>query len=160
MAPPAHPHPGGGRAGGGGARSRRPRAGQPGPCRHGRDRPRHREPEVRAVASLPERRGFALCWLVDHGLEEPEALFDPDDVSSFVDVLAHRLVTQGIDELCDTLALAGDHERQVALIGGLWRSPSPATELVLAALGETHPVKVVAKAARKALFKRRSWNAL
>ncbi len=117
-------------------------------------------PEVRALASLPVRRGFAMCWLVDHGLEEREALFDPDDVSWFVDVLAQRLVTQGIDELCDTVALAGAHERQVVLIGGLWRSPSPATELVLAALGETHPVKVVAKAARKALFKRRSWNAL
>ena len=72
--------------------------------------------------------------------------------------LAERLVTLGLDELCDTLALAGDHEGQVALIGGLRRSPSPATEFVLAALGEAHPVKVVAQAARKALFKRRSWN--
>lgn len=115
-------------------------------------------PEVRALASLPERRGFALCWLVDHGLEGPDALFDPDDVSSFVEVLAQRLVTLGPDGLRDTLALAGDHERQVVLIGGLWRSPSPATGLVLAAIGEVHPVKVVAKAARKALFKRRSWT--
>ena len=115
-------------------------------------------PEVRALTAHPERRGFALCWLVDHGLEEPGALFDPDDVSTFVDVLAQRLVTRGPDGLCDTLALAGDHERQVALLGSLWRSPSPATEVVLAAIGEVHPVKAVAKAARKALFKRRSWN--
>lgn len=116
-------------------------------------------PEVRALAAEPASRGFALCWLVDHGLEEPGALFDPDDLSSFVDVLAQRLVTQGPDGLCDALALAGDHhEGQVALIGGLWRSPSPATEIVLAALGEIHPVKAVAKAARKALFKRRSWT--
>ena len=115
-------------------------------------------PEVRALATDSAIRGFALCWLVDHGLEGPEALFDPDDVSFFVDVLARRLVTLGPDGLCDTLALAGDHARQVVLIGGLWRSPSPATELVLAALGEIHPVKVVAKAARKALFKRRSWS--
>lgn len=115
-------------------------------------------PEVRALAADPASRGFALCWLVDHGLEGPEALFDPDDTASFVDVLAHRLVTRGPGALGDTLALAGDHERQVALLGGLWRSPSPATEVVLAAIGEVHPVKVVAKAARKALFKRRSWN--
>lgn len=114
-------------------------------------------PEVRALTAHPGRRGFALCWLVDHGLESPDALFDPDDVSWFVDVLAQRLVTRGPDGLCDTLALAGDHERQVAVLAGLWRSPSPATELVLAATGEIHPVKVVAKAARKALFKRRSW---
>ena len=115
-------------------------------------------PEVRALATEPGSRGFALCWLVDHGLEGAEALFDPDDVSSFVDVLAQRLVTGGPDRLCDTLALAGDHARQIAVLGDLWRSPSPATEVVLATIGEVHPVKVVAKAARKALFKRRSWN--
>lgn len=115
-------------------------------------------PEVRALAAEPEHRGFALCWLVDHGLEGPDALFDADDVSSFVDVLAQRLVTRGPDGLCDALALAGDHERQVRVLDGLWRSTSPATEFVLAAIGEVHPVKVVAKAARKALFKRRSWT--
>jgi hypothetical protein len=115
-------------------------------------------PEVRALTTYPERRGFALCWLVDHGLEKEDVLFDADDASTFVDVLAQRLVTRGPDGLQDTLALAGDHERQVALIGGIWRSPSPATELVLAAIGEVHPVKAVSKSARKALFKRRSWN--
>lgn len=115
-------------------------------------------PEVRALAAEPEHRGFALCWLVDHGLEDPVGLFDPDDVSSFVDVLAQRLVTRGPDGLCDTLALAGDHGRQVRVLDGLWRSTSPATEVVLAAIGEVHPVKVVAKSARKALFKRRSWT--
>ncbi len=115
-------------------------------------------PEVRALATEPGSRGFALCWLVDHGIEGPETLFDPDDLFSFVDVLAQRLVTGGPDRLCDTLALAGDHGRQIAVLGNLWRSPSPATELVLAAIGEVHPVKVVAKAARKALFKRRSWK--
>jgi hypothetical protein len=115
-------------------------------------------PEVRTLATEPGSRGFALCWLVDHGLAEPGTLFDPDDVSWFVDVLAHRLVTVGPDGLCDTLALAGDHQQQVAVIGRLWRSPSVATELVLAALGQVHPVKAVAKAARKALFQRRSWS--
>ena len=44
------------------------------------------------------------------------------------------------------------------MINGLWRSPSPATEVVLAAIGDVHPVKVVAKSARKALFKRRTWT--
>ena len=115
-------------------------------------------PEVRALVTDPATRGFALCWLVDHGLEGPDALFDPGDLPPFVDVLAQRLVTGGPDRLCDTLALAGDHARQIAVVGDLWRSPSPATELVLAAIGEIHPVKVVAKAARRALFKRRSWS--
>jgi hypothetical protein len=115
-------------------------------------------PEVRSLASDPATRGFALCWLVDHGLEGPSALFDPDDLSWFVDVLAQRVVTRGPEGLSDTLALAGGHDRQVAVIGGLWRMPSTATEFVLAAIGEMHPVKSVAKTGRKALFQRRSWS--
>ena len=84
-------------------------------------------------------------------------LFDPDDPSWFVDVLVQRLVTGGPDSLCDTLAIAGDHAAQVSVIGRLWRSPSNATDVVLAAIGELHPERVVAKAARKARFQRRSW---
>ncbi len=114
-------------------------------------------PEVRRLATEPETRGFASCWLVDHGLEDPESLFDPNDVSWFVDVLAQRFVTAGADGLCSTLALAGSHAAQIEVIGRLWRSPSTATDTVLAAIGEVHPTKVVAKAARKAGFQRRSW---
>ena len=114
-------------------------------------------PEVRQLVTQPGTRGVALCWLVDHGLEDPEVLFDPDDVACFVDVLAQRLVTGGPDGLCDTLALAGNHESQVRVIAQLWRSPSKATDTVLAAIGEVHPAKAVAKAARKARFQRRSW---
>ena len=113
--------------------------------------------EVRTLATDPGTRGFALCWLVDHGLEEPAVLFDPDDPSWFVDVLVQRMVTGGPDSLFDTLAIAGDHGAQVNAIGRLWRSPSNATDVVLAALGELHPERVVAKAARKARFQRRSW---
>jgi len=114
-------------------------------------------PEVRRLATEPETRGFASCWLVDHGLEGPQALFHPGDVSWFVDVLAQRLVTAGPDGLCDTLALAGSHAAQIEVIGRLWRSPSTATDTVLAAIGDLHPTKIVAKAARKARFQRRSW---
>ena len=114
------------------------------------------EPEVRKLATEPATRGFALCWLVDHGLEDAAALFDPDDTDAFVDVLVHRLVTTGPESLCGTLALAGGHDSQIRVISKLWRSPSTATDGVLAALGEVHPVKAVAKAARKARFQRRS----
>nr|MDQ6911098.1 hypothetical protein [Actinomycetota bacterium] len=87
----------------------------------------------------------------------PGALFVPDDLDAFVDSLAHRLVTVGPDGLAATLALAGSHEQQIDVIDRIWRAPSPATESVLAALGATHTVKAVSKAARKAIFKRRSW---
>lgn len=114
-------------------------------------------PEVRRLVEDPTARGFAMCWLVDHGLEDERSLLDPDDASWFVDVLVQRLVTAGPDGLCDTLALAGGHDRQVAAISRMWRSPSTATDTILAAIGEMHPAKIVAKAARKARFQRRSW---
>jgi hypothetical protein len=113
-------------------------------------------PYVRKLASEPRTRGFALCWLVDHGQAEEKALYDPSDPYPFVDVLAHRMVTGGPNGLTATLALAGDHGEQIGLLDCLWRAPSLATEMVLTALGEVHPSKIVAKAARKALFKRRS----
>lgn len=114
-------------------------------------------PEVRTLLDDPTARGFAMCWLVDHELEDERSLFDSDDVSWFVDVLVHRLATVGAEGLCDTLALAGGHDGQVAVIARMWRSPSTATDTMLAAIGEMHPSKVVAKAARKARLQRRSW---
>lgn len=67
------------------------------------------------------------------------------------------LLPDGPDGLCDTLALAGNRESQVRVISRLWHSPSKATDAVLAAVGEVHPAKAVAKAARKARLQRRSW---
>lgn len=114
------------------------------------------EPAVRKLAIEPAVRGFALCWLVDQGLEEEHTLFDSDDIFTFVDVLAHRLVTGGPDALIETLALVGSHESQIGVISQLWRSRSSATVVVLTAIGQCHPTRVVAKSARKAAFKCRS----
>lgn len=116
-------------------------------------------PELRKLADDAEIRGVALCWLVDQGLESPDVLFDPDDLFWFVDVLAYRLVTLGVEGLIDTLGVAGSHAEEIKVIDGIWRSPSTATDTVLAAIGDEHPSKIVAKAARKAVFKRRSWLA-
>ena len=54
------------------------------------------------------------------------------------------------------LALAGNDDRQAQLATELGLSPAPSAEFVLAAIGAHHPVRPVAKAARKALFLRRS----
>ena len=115
-------------------------------------------PVVRQLAAEPATKGFALCWLVEHELEDTSVLLDPDDPASFVDVLARGMIKGGPDALCDILALAGNHDQQARLLGQLWRSPSTATIAVLTAIGEVHPVKSVAKAARKGAFQRRSWN--
>jgi hypothetical protein len=116
-------------------------------------------PLVRELAAEPHLRAMAGCWLVDHGLEPASALYDPTDLEAFTDVLACRLVTGGPDALADTLALAGHHDQQVALMGRLWRTRSGATLNVLEAIGSTHPAKAVAKAARKASYQHRSWAA-
>jgi hypothetical protein len=114
---------------------------------------------VRGLARDPATAGFARCWLVDHGLDDSAILFDPDDLGPFVDVLAHRLLAGGPETLAETLALVGNHEDQVALVGRLWRVRSPATPAVLEGIGRTHPVRVVAKAARRAVLQHRSWLA-
>ena len=93
-------------------------------------------------------------------LFDPETrLYDPADPGPFIDVLAHRLVTGGPEGLSAALAVVGNHDDQVAVLGNLWRSPSPATLPVLEAIGKNHTVKFVAKAARKAAFQRRTWEA-
>ena len=117
------------------------------------------EAAVRTLASQPSVRGAALCWLVDCGYEPPEVLFIPDEPGPFVDVLAHRLIKDGPEAMVATLELAGNHEDQIAVLKPLWRSPSPATSAVLVALGDTHPTKAVAKAARRVAFQRRSCSA-
>lgn len=113
-------------------------------------------PHVRRLSAERASRGAALCWLVDHGMESPAALYDPVDPEVFVDVLAQRLVGHGPEAMMATLELAGAHDAQTALIGRLWRCPSQATLGVLTVIGSAHPSKAVAKAARKAVFQRRS----
>lgn len=115
--------------------------------------------EVRELADDPRLRGFARCWLVDFGGDDESSLYDPDDPSWFVDVLAQRWLTEGPDGLVSALSLAGPDAALASVIARMWRSPSSATESVLGALGEVHPVKPVAKAARKAVLQRRSWLA-
>jgi len=113
-------------------------------------------PHVRQLADVPATRGLALAWLVDQDMADERELFDPDHPESFVDVLAYRMVAEGPGALVPTLALVGDHGRQVEIVGRFWKAPSPATTLLLEAIARVHPTKVVAKAARKALFKRNS----
>ena len=104
-------------------------------------------------------RGAARCWLVDRGLAPETSLHDPAEPGPFIDVLAHRFATGGPEALAATLATVGNHDDQMAVLGTLWRSPSAATLPVLEAIGKTHTVKFVAKAARKAAFQRRTWEA-
>jgi hypothetical protein len=65
-----------------------------------------------------------------------------------LDVPGCRIATGGPDSLISTLVLAGDHGKAGRRNGGMWRAPSPMTELVLdGGLPRCNPTKVVAKAA-------------
>lgn len=113
-------------------------------------------PHVQELTSIPHVRGFALCWLVGNEKLDKEVLNDASDPRVYVDILTKRLVENGPDGVIEVLEMAGDHERQVEVVSSLWRSSSEATDFVLTVISETHSSKTVAKAARKATFKRRS----
>jgi hypothetical protein len=113
-------------------------------------------PQVRQLAESPASRGFAMSWLADNGLLDVQALYDPGDLDSFAQVLFHRLVMTDPAGMLEILALAGDDDRQALLATEFGRSSAPSAESVLEAIGVHHSVRTVAKAARKALFLRRS----
>ena len=116
------------------------------------------EAHVRKLAGEPRLRSDTAVWLVDMGCEPLESLWFPDDLDTFVGVLAQRFLLGGMDceALLETLALAGDPVAQAACVESLWRSSSGAVTSVLEAIATVHPDKAVAKAARKALFRARS----
>lgn len=114
-------------------------------------------PYIREMASQGSAvRGFAVCWLADHGMLDANEVYDPGDLDSFAQVLAHRLVTAGNDGLLACLAVVGGETAQAQVVGDLGRKAAPPTGAVLEAIGRVHPAKPVAKAARKALFIMRS----
>ena len=111
---------------------------------------------VRELATRPETAGFSLAWLADRHLIEEEDLWERAGPVAFLDVLVHRILVQGPEGLLRTLALVGNDRAQCAWLDTTWRIPSPSVLMVLTVTDQIHPSKVVRKAARKALFKRRS----
>jgi hypothetical protein len=111
------------------------------------------EPAMRALADDPRCRPFVMAWLGNHGLAPLPA--DPGDPAlELVRSLATVLVSSGPDAAADAAVADGVDP---ALVEQLWRVEDPWTTPVLEALGAgSH--KRVAKAARRAVFKRRNRN--
>jgi hypothetical protein len=111
------------------------------------------EPAVRGLADDPLHRPFVIAWLRDHGLDPLPA--EPSDPRlELVRQVASVLVT--IAPEAGTEAALADRA-DAALVEQLWRVDDPWTTPVLEALGAA-PDKRLAKAARRALFKRRNRN--
>ena len=113
-------------------------------------------PHIRRLADDRLSRSAALCWLAEHdGLAERE-LYDHGDPEVFCDVLANRLLSSELTGLFECLAVAGDASAQSRLVAELGGVSAASAEVVLEAIGRNHSEKAVAKAARRALFRRRS----
>lgn len=107
---------------------------------------RHELPTVRAVAR------WALVADFD---AEPSSLHEPGDEVAWLFALG-LAVAAGSYEVGTVSALDEDPAALAALFDALWRDPDPFTEVALELLGEGHPHEPTAKAARRALLRRRS----
>jgi hypothetical protein len=111
------------------------------------------EPMVRQLLDTPVA-GHAALWLIQLGRADAETLAGFVDVAVIVDVLAGDLADP--DELCGFFAGLSD---PLGMLEEMWRHPAPETALVLEALGRHLPDRALAKAARKAAVRHRSWIA-
>ncbi|OBE99646.1 hypothetical protein [Mycobacterium sp. 852002-10029_SCH5224772] len=111
------------------------------------------EPFVRQLLDSPVA-GHAALWLIQRDRADAETLAAFVDVAVLVDVLSSTL--ESPEELCDLFAGMSDPSQ---LLEDIWRHPAPETALVLDALGRHLPDRTLAKAARKAAVRHRSWMA-
>jgi hypothetical protein len=114
------------------------------------------EPAVRELLDGPAA-GQAALYLMSRGLADEAELGHLIDIGVFVDVLAASL--DDPEELCEMFSEAPHAADQYNALEQMVRHPSPETELVLDTLGQHLPDKKLAKAARKAAMRHRSWMA-
>jgi hypothetical protein len=101
--------------------------------------------------------GTAAMYMLSRGLAEEAEVGHLVDIGALVDILACSL--DDPDELCDLFATAPNTNDQYAALEKMWRHPADETGDVLDALGAHLPDHALAKAARKAAIKHRSWMA-
>jgi hypothetical protein len=99
--------------------------------------------------------GIVLKWLIDSDVLDPESVDVTRLTSGLIDLLAVGLDTAGPDEVVAVLD-EGAPDSALELLEHIWRLDHPRLPDVLDAVGKHHPVKKVAKAARKALMKHKS----
>jgi hypothetical protein len=113
-------------------------------------------PAVRGLLGGPVG-GHAALYLLSRGLADRADVGQLVDAATVVDALT--AVLEEPAELCALFAAAPLGPDQFATLDALWRQPSLSTATVLEALGEDLPDRALAKAARTALVKHRSWMA-
>ena len=96
----------------------------------------------------------SAAWLISRERADAETLASFVDVAVLVDALAGDV--DDPEELCGFFASLSDPLR---VLDDMWRHPAPETVLVLDALGRHLEDRTLAKAARKAAVRHRSWIA-
>jgi hypothetical protein len=98
--------------------------------------------------------GLVLHWLSNNAEFDPESVDPARFLAGLIDVLATALDLGGPEEVIS--ALRGEEDLMPELPNSVWQMDHPRLDEVLEAIGEHHPAKPVAKAARKALMKHRN----
>ncbi|ORW28754.1 hypothetical protein AWB91_25945 [Mycobacterium paraense] len=111
------------------------------------------EPLVRQLLDTPVA-GHAALWLMSVDRADAETLGSLVDTAVLVDVLAGS-----VDDPKELCTLFGAAQEPLRLLENMWRHPAPETAPVLDALGRHLPDRTLAKAARKAAVRHRSWIA-
>lgn len=109
---------------------------------------------VRAQLGGPHD-GFVVQWLATRSALDPAEIDPLRLTSGMVDVLATILDVGGPEEAVAGLQ-GSDASHQLRTLSDLWRLDHPRLAEVLEAIGAHHPVKPVAKEARRVLMKYRS----
>lgn len=111
------------------------------------------EPHVRQLLDT-EAAGHAAIWLLDRELAEPETVAAFITPAVLVDILSQ--LVEFPDALCQQFLTAPDPEQ---LLDYFWHHPAAEAEAVLNVLGRSLPDRRLAKLARTAAMKHRSWSA-
>lgn len=114
------------------------------------------EAEVRQLLALDSLRPQAELWLVQHGHEDSSSLSLATLQTAMVETIAVEIDEGGPVAATAQFQSLGPEEGQADLVERLVRAEHPRTSEVLETIGRYHPSKSVAKAARKAAFKRRT----
>jgi hypothetical protein len=111
------------------------------------------EPLVRQLLDTTVA-GHAALWLISRERADAATLGSFVDVGVLVDALA-----RDVDDPQELCCFFGSLSDPLQVLEDIWRHPAPETALVLDALGNQLPDKALAKAARKAAVRHRSWMA-
>lgn len=114
------------------------------------------EAEVRQLQAIDSLRPQAELWLVQHGYEDSSSLSPETLQTAMVEAIAVEIDDDGPVAATALFQSLGPEEEQAHLVERLVRADHARTSEVLETIGRYHPSKSVAKAARKAAFKRRT----